>query len=420
MRQEPGWFKYGKVLDPRSVWVDTIEDSPILSLIDRIFEMKRKGETILGLHIGEPDFETPAGIRSAAAEAMDLGLTHYTSSQGMPELRAGIARYLARRHGMTATAEDVVVMPAKFAIYATLLATVEPGNEVLLPDPTYLFDQPVRLVGAKPRYFPLRTDFSLDPERLAESLTDRSRVLLFANPGNPTGQVFEREDMAAALQVAHDHGVMVVSDETYESLVYEGTHAAAATLDPGHDQVVTIGSFSKIFAMTGWRIGYVVAPPTIRARLVKVIEHTLTCVAPFIQEAASWGLDHAEPDAQRFREEFRRRRDRLMHLLEDIPGLRVMRPRGAFYVFPEFDLPFSSIVFSERLLEEEKMAVVPGVAFGPAGERHVRISYTRPLPELEDGARRLAQFMARHRPTAANSPEARPGTSESRPTPAPK
>jgi aspartate aminotransferase len=374
--------------------VDDISESPILSLIDRIFEQRQRGATILGLHIGEPDFDTPPGIRAAATRAMDEGLTHYVAAQGMLDLREAIAERLHRLHSVPATAENVVVMPGKLAIYASLLSSTGPGDEVLLPDPTYLFEQPVQLVGARPVYFPLRPDFSFDPKALEDAITPRSRVLILTSPSNPTGKLLSREEARAALKIAADHDLTVLSDETYESLVYEGPHVSPASLPEGADRVVTIGSFSKMFAMTGWRCGYAVAPAALKQRLVKVIEHSYTCVPPFIQRACLWGLQNAEPDVVRFREEFRRRRDALYDLLREIPGLDVVRPAGAFYMFPRYDLPISSVEFCNQVLDREHMAVVPGISFGPHGEKHFRMSFTSPMASLEDGAGRLRHFLA--------------------------
>ena len=378
------------------VLVDEIPDSPILSLIDRIFELRRQGQSVLGLHIGEPDFETPAGIRDAAYRAMNEGFTHYVSAQGMPDLRTAIAERLASRHHIPAVADDVVVLSAKFAIYASLLATVTNGDEVLLPDPTYLFDQPVRLAGARPVYFPLRKDFSFDPESLESAITPRSRLLFLVTPANPTGRVLRRDEVKAALAIARDYQLTIVSDETYESLIYEGTHVAPASLALGEVPVITIGSFSKVYAMTGWRAGFAVAPREIRARLVKVMEHTLTCIPPFVQKACLWALEHAGPDEVRFRELFRERRDHLLARLDDLPGISYTRPEGAFYVFPAYDLRMSSVEFAHRLLDEERLALVPGTSFGPRGEGHVRISYSSSVAQLDDGMERLGRFLERH------------------------
>ena len=376
--------------------IDAVSESPILALIDQIFRMRQEGQTVLGLHIGEPDFDTPVGIRDAAYRAMNEGFTHYVSSQGMPDLRAAIAERLRSKNRVPASADDVVVMSAKFAIYATLLATIAPGDEVLLPDPTYLFEQPVRLVGARPIYFPLGRDFSFDPARLEAAVTPRSKVLILVSPANPTGRLLRRAEVKAALEIAQAHGLTVLSDETYESLIYEGTHVAPASLAAGGPPVVTIGSFSKVFSMTGWRAGFAVAPPEIRQRLVKIMEHTLTCLPPFIQKACLWGLANAGPDEIRFREIFRERRDELLNRLDDLPGISYVRPEGAFYVFPKYGLPWSSVEFASRLLEEERLALVPGVSFGPSGEHHVRISFSTPIEYLDDGMMRLGRFLERH------------------------
>jgi len=378
------------------VLVDEIGESPILALIERILELRQRGERVLGLHIGEPDFDTPRGIREAAYRAMNEGYTHYVSAQGMVELRTAVAERVQRRHRIPAKAEDVVILPAKYAIYATLLSTVDPGDEVLLADPTYLFEQPIRLVGARPVYFPLGREYAFDPSALEAAITPRSKLLILVSPANPTGRVLRRSEVKAALEIARAHRLTVVSDETYESLIYEGTHVAPASLEEASVPVVTIGSFSKVFAMTGWRAGFAIAPPEIRRRLVKILEHTLTCFPPFIQLACAWGLANAGADEVRFRDTFRERRDAILGRLDDLPGISYVRPEGAFYVFPRFGLRWSSVDFAARLLEEERLALVPGISCGPAGEGHVRISYTSPVEYLDDGMSRLGRFLERH------------------------
>ena len=376
--------------------VDELGESPILGLIDQIFREKAAGKPVIELHIGEPDFATPAGIRDAAYRAMNEGYTHYVSAQGMPELRSAIAARLGVRNRIPATADDIVVLPAKFGIYATLLSTVGPGDEVLLPDPTYLFEHPIRLVGATPVYFPLKRDFSFDPNALFDAITPKSRLLLLVSPSNPTGRVLRKSDVRDAVDIAAKKGLTIVSDETYESLVYDGTHVSPASLGDPEVPIVTIGSFSKLYAMTGWRAGYLAAPPPIRARVVKVMEHTLTCLPPFVQRACLWALEHGAPDEAKFREAFRERRDHLIARLEDLPGISCTMPEGAFYAFPEYDLKIPSVEFCSRLLREEHVALVPGVAFGPGGERHVRIAYTNSLDALEEGTIRLGRFLDRN------------------------
>jgi aspartate/methionine/tyrosine aminotransferase len=378
------------------VRVDDLPESPILSLVDRIFALKRAGTPVLGLHIGEPDFDTPEGIRRAGCEAMERGETKYAPAQGMPDLREGIARWWTTEHRLPCTASEVVVLPAKFALYAALLSTVEPEDEVLLPDPTYLFDQPVRLAGARPVYVRLREDFALDTAAIERAITSKSRVLILVTPSNPTGHVYTREELSAALEIARRHHLTLISDETYESLVYGGRHLAAASLANADDPIITVGSFSKRYAMTGWRAGYAIAPPAVVKRLVRVMEHTLTCLPPFIQAACLWALEHGNAEVERFRREFESRRDRIVRALAEVPGIELTPPGGAFYVFPRYALPMSSTEFCEKLLEEEHLGIVPGVAFGPDGEHHVRISFSRPAPELDEGVERLRRFLKRH------------------------
>jgi aspartate aminotransferase len=381
--------------------VDEISESPILALIDQIFRLRQDGRTVLGLHIGEPDLDTPSGIREAAYRAMNEGFTHYVAAQGMPDLRAAIAQRLRDRHRVPCGADDVVVMSAKFAIYATLLSIVGSGDEVLLPNPTYLFEQPLELVGAHPVYVPLNPDFSIDAASIRDAITSRSRAIMLVTPANPTGRVLGLDEVRSVVELAREHHLTVISDETYESLVYEGTHVSAASVADPEVPVVTVGSFSKTFAMTGWRAGFAVAPPAIKSRLVKVIEHTLTCLPPFIQQACVWALENGAPDEERIRTVFRGRRDHLLARLQKVNGLSTYRPSGAFYVFPKYDLAMRSVELCSELLREEQVAVVPGVAFGPEGERHIRISYTSPVEALDEGVARIERFLDRHRSRSA-------------------
>jgi aspartate aminotransferase len=380
--------------------VDDVSESPILSLVDQIFRMRQDGRTVLALHIGEPDLETPVGIRDAAYRAMNEGLTHYVSAQGMPDLRAAIAQRLRDRHRIPCGAEDVVVLSAKFAIFATLLSTVGPGDEVLLPNPTYLFEQPLELVGAQPVFVPLNADFSVDAALIRDAITSRSRAIVLVSPANPTGRVLSLDEVRSVVELAREHHLMVISDETYESLIYEGTHVSPASVADPEVPVVTVGSFSKTYAMTGWRAGYAVAPPAIKSRLVKVMEHTLTCLPPFVQRACLWALENGADDEDRIRAVFRSRRDHLLGRLQKVSGLSTHRPGGAFYVFPRYDVEERSVDLSAELLREEQVAVVPGVAFGPEGERHLRVSYTSPVEVLDDGVGRIERFLDRRRARA--------------------
>ena len=288
-----------------------------------------------------------------------------------------------------------MVVPAKFAIYASLLACVDPGDEVVFPDPSYFFEEPVRLCGARPVRFPLRSDHTLDLDGLAGAITPRTRVLVLVTPGNPTGRVLRKDELRAAAEIAREHHLTVLSDEAYAELVYDGSHVALASVAPSELPVITVGSFSKTYAMSGWRAGFAIAPQELVERLVRVVEHTLTCIPPFVQDACRWALLHGEDDARRLREQLRERRDQLLGRLDDLPGISYVHPEGALYVFPRYELDLPSADFALQLLHEEGVAVAPGSAFGPRGEGHVRIAYTVPPERLDLAAERLGRFLER-------------------------
>lgn len=355
----------------------------------------REGRDIVPLHVGDTELATPPGIREAAVRALAEGHTHYAPPQGLHPLRAAIAARWTDRHHVPTEADQVVVLPAKFAIYAALAATVEPGDEVVFPDPSYFFEEPVRLCGGRPVRFPLRPDHSLDLDALHESITPRTRVLALVTPGNPTGRVLRRAELRAAAEIARDRHVTVLSDEAYAELVYDGSHVAFANTAPPEVPQVTVGSFSKTYSMSGWRAGFALGSAEIVPRIVQIVQNTLTCVPPFIQEACLWALQHGEGDLEKLREKLRERRDELLGRLDDLAGMSYVHPEGAIYVFPSYALGLPSKEFALRLLAEEGVAVAPGAAFGPRGEGHVRIAYTVPPGRLDLAMDRLAAFLER-------------------------
>ena len=358
-----------------------------------VARLAKAGQEVLRLHVGDPELATPAPIREAAARAMAEGRTHYAPSQGILRLRTAIAERWAAPHRVPGTAENVVVIPAKFGIYASLAATIDPGDEVLFADPTYFFDEPTRLCGGRPVRFPLDRNHGLDLDALSEAITPRTKVLVLVTPGNPTGRVLRRDELRAAGQIADDHDVTVLSDEAYSELVYDGSHVSVASAAPEGLPVISVGSFSKTFAMSGWRAGFVVAPTEIAQRIVRVVEHTLTCLPPFVQEACRWALEEGAAEATQLREQLRERRDHLLGRLDDLAGLSYVHPEGALYVFPRYDLKLPSDDFARQLLHEQGVAVAPGSAFGPRGEGHVRIAYTLTPERLDVAAERLGSFL---------------------------
>ena len=355
----------------------------------------RERREVFPLHVGDPDLETPAGIREAASKAIADGRTHYAPPQGLLRLRTAIAERWAAGHHVPATADEVVVLPAKFAIYAILAASLDPGDEVLFADPSYFFEEPTRLAGGTPARFPLREDHSLDLDALDAAITPRTRVLALVTPGNPTGRRFKRDELKAVGEIVQGRRITVLSDEAYSELVYDGSHIASASVVPPEVPVATVGSFSKTFAMSGWRAGFAIAPREIAERVVRVVEHTITCIPPFIQEACRWALENGERDQTRVRDLLRERRDQLLGRLDDLPGISYVPPDGAIYVFPRYELRVSSGEFAHRLLAEEGVAVAPGAAFGPRGENHVRIAYSLPPQRLDAAVERLGAFLER-------------------------
>lgn len=353
----------------------------------------REGRDVLPLHVGDPEIVTPEGIREAARHAMDEGRTHYAPAQGLPRLRRAIAERWAQPHGVKAAPEEVVVLPAKFAIFASLAALIDPGDEVIFGDPSYFFEEPVRLLGGVPVRAPLRADHSLDLEALDAAGTERARVLVLVTPGNPTGRRLRKDELRAAGEIAARRHLTIVSDEAYSELVYEGAHIATAAAVAPEVPVVTIGSFSKTYAMSGWRAGFAIAPGAVTRRIVQVVAHTLTCIPPFVQEACRWALEQGATEKDRIREELRERRDHLLGRLDDLPGISYVPPDGAIYVFPRFHLPIPSAEFAQRLLAEQALAVAPGAAFGPHGEGHIRLAYTVPAARLDDAVDRLRTFL---------------------------
>ncbi|MEM3042497.1 MAG: pyridoxal phosphate-dependent aminotransferase, partial [Thermoplasmata archaeon] len=282
-------------------------------------ELKARGIKTISFALGEPDFPTPAHIVEAAAEAMRAGFTHYTASKGIPELREAIAEKSRVENGIPCSPDDVLVTPTKLGIYLAMMAFVDRDDEVVVPDPGWVSYIPmVRLAGGKPVPLRLRAedDFRMTPERLAEALTPRTRAVVLNSPSNPTGSVATEADMKGIADLARDHDLLVLTDEIYEKLIYEGRHVSIASLDGMFERTITFNGLSKSYAMTGWRLGWVVAPKELMKQLDRLQQHTLTCAPSFAQKGAVAALRGPQDCVDRMREEFRRRRDFLLGRLE--------------------------------------------------------------------------------------------------------
>jgi aspartate aminotransferase len=376
----------------------SIESSPTVRIGDLIAEMKARGEKVLSLAVGEPDFPTPAHIVEAAKKALDEGYTKYTPAPGIRELREAIAEKSQKENHIPAKPENVLVAPTKHTLFMTCMALLDTGDEAIIPDPGWVSYAPmVTLAGARP--VPVRTadeeGFVPSVDAVSEAITPRTRLLMLNSPSNPAGSVYSREVMRGLADLAADHDLTVVSDEIYEKILYDGEHVSPASLDGMFDRTVTVNGFSKTYSMTGWRLGWLVAPTPLFKEISKVQEHTITCATAFAQKAGVAALRGPTAPLQAMVKEFHARRDIVLKELAKIDGLSTDRPHGAFYVFPRVHASIESATLTERILKEASVAVTPGSAFGAAGEGHVRISYAASRETIVEGLRRIAEIVAR-------------------------
>jgi len=361
-----------------------IPPSSTLKVLGLAKELERQGRRILHMEVGEPDFDTPEYIKSAAEEALRKGLTKYTPSQGMPELREAIAEDMKKR-GFEVSPTQVLVTPgAKHAIFCALVAALDLGDEVIIPSPCWTYKAMVQLAGGKPVFIEAKEEsgFAPDPERVEEAITPKTRMLLLNYPSNPTGAVLNRDQLKPLVELSISKGLWILSDEIYDKLVYEGKHSSPLEFDGAAGHTIYINGFSKTYAMTGWRLGYAVAPVDLVKEMVKVQQASTSCVPAFVQAAGLAALRGPQDFVEEMRKEYSRRRDLILNLLSSIDGVSCSKPRGAFYVFPNVKkLGQPSLDLCERLLKEKGVAAVPGSGFGPFGEGHIRFSYAT-SPEI--------------------------------------
>ena len=370
-------------------------------VLARAQELERDGREIIHLEIGEPDFATAPHISMAGVKAIVEGRTRYNPSAGIHELRAALADDAGRRRGMTVLPDQVVVGPgAKPLLFFPMLALVEPGDEVLCPDPGFpTYEAVIRLAGGVPVSVPLveENDFSFDLDAFHRLITRRTKVVLLNSPSNPTGGVMPREDLERIAEVAIERGLWVISDEVYSRIAYDGRQVPSIAAFPGmQERTVIVDGFSKTYAMTGWRLGYGILPETLAARVQLLLTHSVGCTAHMTQYAGLEAVHGPQEWVEGMVAIYQRRRDRLVAGLNAIPGIRCKTPQGAFYAFPNvsaLNRPVSDL--ASQILEEAGVALLPGTAFGPAGEGYLRISYANSLERIEQGLTRLEAFFRR-------------------------
>ncbi|NQT71187.1 MAG: aminotransferase class I/II-fold pyridoxal phosphate-dependent enzyme [Chloroflexi bacterium] len=389
----------GKGIDnPISQRVQAIPASGIRKYFDLIASM----EGVISLGVGEPDFVTPWHISEAGIYAIEKGYTMYTSNYGLIELRKEIAKHLKSRYGLVydPNTEILVTTGSSEALDLAMRAILDPGEEVVIPDPSYVAYMPYTILAGG-TVAPVPTfaedDFKPQAAEIEKRVTQKTRAMLLGYPNNPTGTVLERDDMTQIADVAQRHDLLVISDEIYDRLVYGTSHTCFAALPGMRERTILVNGFSKAYAMTGWRIGYAAAPDHIIEAMMKVHQYVMMCAPIMAQMAAIEALKNGEEAVQSMVADYDHRRRFIVKGLNDI-GLTCFEPKGAFYAFPSIkSTGLSSEDFCEKLLVEEKIAVVPGSAFGECGEGYIRCCYAVALPDIEEALERMKRFVQKHK-----------------------
>ncbi len=380
--------------------MQVMKPSPTLVVSDTARQLTAAGHDVVDLGGGDPDFPTPAHIIQAAAEAMESGFTHYVASSGIPPLRKAIVAKLQRDNGLTydPNGEIIVTPGGKAAIAVSLLALVGSGDEVLILDPGWVSYAPAtQLADATPVQVPLSPDdnWTITADLLRQYITPHSRVLIFNSPNNPTGRVATRAELEAVATVAQEHDLIVISDEIYEKLIYDGhTHTSIASLPGMQERTIIVNGFSKPYAMTGWRLGYVAAPRDLVKQIATIHSHTATCATSFAQVGGVAAYDGSQECITTMNVAYDRRRRLVAEGLSALPGITCPLPEGAFYAFADIrGTGLSSTEFATQLLESQYVAVTPGDAFGPAGAGYVRLSVANSDTMLAKAVERIGMFV---------------------------
>jgi aspartate/methionine/tyrosine aminotransferase len=362
--------------------------------------LEAQGKDIVHLEIGEPDFDTPANIIEAAVEALHDHYTHYGPSAGQPEFREVIAKHLAKTRGIKAEADNVVVTPgAKPIMFFTMLAIVNEGDEVIYPDPGFpIYESMVGFLGGvkKPILLREERDFRFDVNELADLITDKTRLIVLNSPQNPTGGMLDAKDLEDIAEIVRDRDLMILSDEIYSEIIYDGQHHSITSLPGMLEKTIILDGFSKTYAMTGWRLGYGLFPtPGLAALIAKLQVNATSCTAAFTQQAGIEALTGDQSGARAMLEEFRGRRDVIVDGLNEIPGVTCKMPRGAFYVFPNIkSFGKTSQEMADMLLYEAGVAALPGTSFGPGGEGYLRFSYANSTENIQLALGRIGERLA--------------------------
>jgi aspartate aminotransferase len=366
-------------------------------VLNKARALERQGKSIIHLEIGEPDFDTPANVIEAGVDALHKGWTHYGPSAGLPELRQTIADYVSRTRSVKVTPEEVVVVPGgKPIIFFTILALIDEGDEVIYPNPGFpIYESMIHYVGGRaiPIHLREERDFSLDVDELAALITDRTKLIILNSPQNPTGGVMQRKDVEQVAKIIGDRNIMILSDEIYSRLLFEGEHFSIMSVPGMQERTILLDGFSKTYAMTGWRMGYGVMRPDLAAHITRLMTNSNSCTASFTQMAGIEALRGDQSSVDHMCAEFKRRRDMFVAGLNKIKGFSCRMPKGAFYVFPNITKTgWKSKPLADALLEQAGVAALSGTAFGDFGEGHLRFSVANSLENLQQALDRIDRW----------------------------
>lgn len=378
-----------------------MEGSSTIAMNAKADELKRKGVNVISLAVGEPDFNTPDFVKESAKKALDANFTKYTVSPGIPELREAIAEKSKKENGIACEAGNVIVTPTKLGLFNSIMSLVNPGDEVLIPDPCFVSYAPqIKFAGGVPVYVPTHEadGFGLRAAEVQKKITKKTKLIMLCSPSNPTGGVDDPKDVKGIVDLAVEHDFAILSDEIYEKVLYEGKHVSPASLPGGAERTITINGLSKSFAMTGWRAGWLVSPPAFYPTIAKIQSQTITHITSFVQKAMVDAIRGPQDSVKKNLEEFRARRDLVLKELATVPGWSTVKPKGAFYVWPRFTQKMSAEQLCTKLLEDANVATVPGDGFGPSGKDHIRISYAASQPTLKEAIGRIRDAVAKMEP----------------------
>lgn len=377
--------------------LQNVPASGTVAISNKVSRLKAEGQDIISFSMGEPDFTTPLNIIDACKESLDSGFTHYTPSLGIPELRRAVAEAAHNENNIPCRGANVLITPTKQAIFMTCLAYLDPDDEVLLPNPAWVsYEACIRLAGAVPVFIPtyFEDGFVIDPAMLEAAITPKTKMMIINSPCNPTGCVIPDNVLRELVSIAEQHDIMILSDEIYEKVIYEGKHISPASYPDTFDRTITVSGLSKTYAMTGWRMGWAIANDDTIANLNKLQSHSISCCVSFAQQASIEAIKGNQDQRNEFTRMFKERRDLAIDLIGEIKGLDVNVPQGAFYLFPRYSSDTKSNKLVTMLLEEAHVALTPGSAFGPAGEGFFRMSYATGEDQIREGLDRVKKFFA--------------------------